>query len=335
MVVMVLFDRSRRGRRRARPVDGERATPTPSGRPGAAPDPVLPALSRDGATALTRLVRESFVGHGVETVPDGHGALVAMDGRRYGLTDLSMTVAPEPTSRWPGLVDRHVTGLMTSSRQTGPVSLDEVRTQLYPRLRWAEDLPHPVPSYAPRPLPGVAELAAVDYPSHVSELLSDETVERIGGWPVAREVAMANLRALPAMHRDTIRADDARSDSDVHVLTTDDFFGPSRVLVLAETLAGIGIERPSYGVLVAVPNRHLLALHPLAGPGVVAALQVLARISTGEHEKPGAVSRHVYYVPATGAAAQQVTSFADDGTLSINVSGPLAEAFVALGLLEG
>ena len=105
---------------------------------------------------------------------------------------------------------------------------------------------------------------------------------------------------------------------------------------LAETLAGIGIERPSYGVLVAVPNRHLLALHPLEGPGVVAALQVLARISTGEHdEKPGALSRHVYYVPATGAPAQQVTTFADDGTLSINVSGALAEAFAALGLLEG
>lgn len=297
---------------------------------------MLPALSRDGAKALTRLVRECFVRHGVETVPDGRGALVAMDGRRYGLTDLSMTVAPEPASRWPGLVDRHVTGLMVSSAQVGPLSLDEVRTQLYPRLRWAEDLPHPAPSYAPRPLPGVAELAAVDYPSHVSELLSDETVERIGGWPAAREVAMANLRALPAMHRDTVRADDARTDSDVHVLTTDDFFGPSRVLVLAETLAGIGIERPSYGVLLAVPNRHLLALHPLEGPGVVAALQVLARISTGEHdEKPGALSRHVYYVPASGAAAQQVTSFAADGTLSINVSGALAEAFTALGLLEG
>lgn len=296
---------------------------------------MLPALSRDGATALTRLVRECFVSHGVEAVPDGRGALVAMDGRRYGLADLSMTVAPEPTSRWPGLVDRHVTGLLASSAQVGPLSLDEVRTQLYPRLRWVEDLPHAAPSYAPRPLPGVAELAAVDHPSHVTELLSDETVGRIGGWPVARKVAMANLRALPAMHHDTVRSDEARADSDVHVLTTDDFFGPSRVLVLAETLAGLGIERPSYGVLLAVPNRHLLALHPLEGPGVVAALQVLARISTGEHEKPGALSRHVYYVPATGAAAQQVTSFADDGTLSINVSGALGEAFSALGLLEG
>ncbi len=212
----------------------------------------------------------------------------------------------------------------------------EVRAHLYPRLRWVADLPEAAPSYASRPLPGVVELAAIDHPTHVTDLLSDEAVERIGGWPAAREAAMANLRALPALHQDTIRADPDRDDSAVHVLTTDDVFGPSRVLVLAEVLATLGIERPSHGLLVAVPNQQLLALHPVAGPGVVAALQLLARVSTGEHERhPGALSRHVYYVPATGAAAEQVTSFAENGTLTIRVEGALAGAFAALGLLDG
>ena len=149
-----------------------------------------------------------------------------------------------------------------------------MRTQVYPRLRWAGDLPDPPPSYPFRPLPGVVELAAIDYPSHVAELLGDEAVERLGGWPSIREAAMTNLRALAPMHQDTIDADPEREDAAVHVLTTDDFFGPSRVLILPEVLAGIGIERPSHGVLVAVPNRHLLAAHVLTGPGVVAALQV-------------------------------------------------------------
>lgn len=218
----------------------------------------------------------------------------------------------------------------------GPDGLDEVRAHLYPRLRWAAGLPETVPSYAARPLPGVVELAAVDYPTHVADLLRDEAVERIGGWPAARAAAMANLRSLPAMHQDTIRADPDRDDSVVHVLTTDDVFGPSRLLILAEVLAALDTAGSSHGVLVAVPNHHFLAVHPVSGGGVVAALQVLARISTGEHDQhPGALSRHVYFVPSSGAGAEQVTSFAEDGTLTIRVRGALAGAFAALGLLNG
>lgn len=296
----------------------------------------LPAVSRNDAIALTRLARDAFLSRGVETIGDGQGALVAMDGRHYGLTNLAAAVAHEPRPAWGGLVEQHVAGLLDSHDVPEPQSLDEVRSQVYPRLRWAEDLPDPAPSYPSRPLPGVAELLAIDYPNHVAELLSDEAVDRLGGWPVVREVALGNLRALPAMHQDTLRADQERVDSDVHVLTTEDFFGPSRVLILAEVLAGVGIERPSHGVLVAVPNRHLLAVHALTGHGVVAALQLLARISTGEHDnQAGAVSRHVYYLPASDGAAEQITTFAEDGTLSINVRGALADAFLALGLLEG
>jgi hypothetical protein len=296
-------------------------------------DAVLPALTRVGAAELTRLARETFAAHGVETVADGRGALVAVDGRVHGLANLSATVAPEPRTAWPALIERHVAGLVASEGVAPPLSLDDVRHRVYPRLRWAGDLPHPAPTYPPQPLPGVVELAAIDHPDHVAELLSDEAVERLGGWPAAREVAMTNLRALPPMHHDTVRADPQRDDASVHVLTTDDFFGPSRLLVLPELLPSLGIERPSHGVLVVVPNRHLLAVHALAGPGVVAALQVLARIGTGEHDTPGAVSRHVYYLSADGAPAQQVTSVSDDGTLSVTVDGALAAAFVALGLL--
>lgn len=322
---MGLFDR----RRRARPEPTERRWAPQD------PDPVLPILSREAAAVLERLAREAWLAQGVETVPDGAGALVAMDGRVYGLSNLAATLAPESQGTWPELVRRHVAGLVDSHATPTPLSLDEVRTQVYPRLRDRADLREP-PSYADSPLPGLLELAAIDYPTHVTDLLSDESVDTLGGWEATREAAMINLRGLPMMHQDIVRADPERDDSDVHVLTSEDYFGPSRVLILAEVLAGIGIERPSHGVLVAVPNRHLLAAHVLAGPGVVAALQVLARISTGEHDhQPGAVSRHIYYVPSDGAPAQQVTSFADDGTLSIDVEGALAGAFAALGLLEG
>lgn len=225
-------------------------------------------------------------------------------------------------------------GVVEAPEVAHAAALEEVRSHLYPRLRWAPDLPGPVPSYAARPLPGVVELASVDHPTHVTDLLSNEAVERIGGWPTARRVAMANLRALPALHQDTIHAARGRDDSVVHVLTSSDHFGASRVLVLPEVLEMLRLEPPPHGVLVAVPNHQLLALHPVVGPGAVAALQLLARISTGEHDQhPGPVSRHVYFVPASGAGAEQVTSFGDDGTLTVEVAGALAGAFAALGLI--
>ncbi|MGA8848167.1 MAG: hypothetical protein WB471_16250, partial [Nocardioides sp.] len=238
----------------------------------------------------------------------------------------AVVAEPDPT-RGPGVVEAPMVG--------HAAALEEVRIHLYPRLRWAADLPGPVPSYAARPLPGVVELAAIDHPTHVTDLLSNEGVEQLGGWPTARRTAMANLRALPALHQDAIHAAPGRDDSVVHVLTSSDHFGASRVLMLPEVLEELGLEPPAHGVLVAVPNHQLLALHPVVGAGTVAALQLLVRISTGEHDRhPGPLSRHVYFVPASGAGAERVTSFGDDGTLTVEVAGALAEAFAALGILS-
>lgn len=299
------------------------------------PDPTLAVLSRGDAVTIDRLAREAFARRGVEVTSDGAGLLTAMDGRSYGLSNLSARAAGESRTGWPGLVTGHVEGLLASHDIPEPQSLDEVRTQVYPRLRWAEDLPH-LPSYVAPVLPGVIELAAIDYPSHVAELIGDEAVERLGGWPAVRAQGVANLLVLEPMHHQTLQGDPERDDADVHVLTSDDFFGPSRLLVLDEVMAGLGIPASPLGVLLAVPNRHLLVVHPLAGHGVVGAIQLIARISAGEcGSQPGAISPHVYFRPATGAMPEQVTQVDDDGTVSIQVDGALAEAFGALGLLEG
>ncbi|MFB9314095.1 hypothetical protein [Nocardioides plantarum] len=321
---MALFGRRKR--------DADR--PARPDRP-ADPDPALPILSRDDATALDRMTREAFAQRGVEVTSDGSGQLRAMDGQTYGLSNLAAQVAREPRSAWTGLVAAHVGGMLASQEVPEPQSLDEVRSQVYPRLRWEADLPER-PSYAENPLPGIVELAAVDYPTHVAELLDDLAVERLGGWAAIRAQGIVNLRSLEPMHRQTITADPERHDADLHLLVSDDFFGPSRVLVLDEVMAGLGIEAGPHGVLLAVPNRHLLALHPLGGVGVVAAMRLLAEIGTGEYEgQPGALSPHVYFRPASGGPIEQVTRVEEDGTVVIAVDGALADAFAGLGLLDG
>jgi hypothetical protein len=211
--------------------------------------------------------------------------------------------------------------------------LDAARELLLVKLRAVEDLPDPRPRYAPEVLPGVLAVAALDYPTHVSELLADERLDELGGWEAVREVAWANLRRLPAPHHQELQGDAGSDDSSVHVLTTDDFFGASRLLLVEELLAGLGVERPPHGVLLTVPHRHLLAVHVLRGPGVVAAVDVLVRLAAGEHAgRPGPVSPHVYFRAADGRT-QQVTHLEPDGTTAVRVDGAFAEAFAALGLL--
>jgi hypothetical protein len=300
--------------------------------PPADPDPVLPVLSRDDAARLVAMTREVFAEHGRETVPDGLGALVGQ-GHVHGLANLAATLSLVPRRDWPDVVRRHVATMLQAHDTVEPGDLDQARDLLLVKLRAVADVPPPLPRYAPQVLPGVLAVAALDYPTHVSELLADERVDGLGGWEAVREVAWANLRRLPTPQRQDVHGDPDDASSVVHVLTTDDFFGASRVLLLDELLAGFGVERPSHGVLLVVPNRHLLALHVLAGRGVVAAVDVLVRLAAAEHAgRPGPVSPEVFFRAADGRV-QQVTSTQDDGTTAVRVEGPLAEAFAALGLL--
>ena len=134
-------------------------------------------------------------------------------------------------------------------------------------------------------------------------------------------MAWSNLRRLPAPARQDLHGDPDRQDGTVHVFTSEDFFGASRLLLLDELLAGPGVERPAHGVLLVVPNRHLLAVHVLRGPGVVAAVDVLVRMAAGEHAgRPGPVSPHVYFRAADGRT-QQVTGVEDDGSTAVRVEG--------------
>ncbi len=313
--------------------DRQQVDGLPSG-PPTDPDPVFPVLSREDAATLVHLARQTFAEHGRETVPDGSGALDG-DGQVHGLANLAATLSTVPRGRWSAMVRQHVATMMRANDTVDPTTLEQARAILLPKIRMVQDIPAPVPDYAPEVLPGVLAVAALDYPTHVSELLADARIEELGGWDAVREVAWQNLRQLPAPARQDVAADPERDDATVHVLTSTDFFGASRVLVLDEVLAGMGIERPSHGVLVCVPNRHLLALHVLRGVGVVAAMNVMVQLARGECDgRPGPVSPHVYYRAVDGQTQQVTRVDPEQGSIAVEVTGPLQEAFVGLGLIQ-
>ena len=298
------------------------------------PDDHLKPLTVGDARDLTELARAAFAAEGTEVVPDGQGALVG-DHRTFGLTNLAAMAAQHPRRRWSGLAKRHARGILaahaTDAAATDPES---VRSQVLVKLRPVEDVGR-VASYAPEILPGILLLVAIDHPDHVRELFSDEAVDELGGWDELRDVAIHNLRRLGPPDHEVIQADPERPDSVVHLFGSDDFFGAARLAILPEVLAGVGIERPSHGALVAVPNRHLLLVHPLEGPGVVPAVQMMVRLATSEfHGHTGPVSPQVFYRSAEGQVQQVTVQDEDEGTVAVQVAGPFAEAFDALGLTQ-
>lgn len=294
-----------------------------------APDPYLTPLTVPQAAHLRALARSAFADLGLETVPEG-GVLRLADGRTLGLTNLARTVAAEPGVRWAALVSRHARVMLASFEVRPPESLDAVRDTLFLRVLAAGDLPS---RGGVRPFGAdLVQAAAVDHPDHVATLMEAEPIDRLGGWDVVAQAARANLVGLRA--EQTRRWVDETTGAEV-LLSMGGFFHASRLLVLAAALAqDFGVEQPPHGVLVAVPNRHLLGAHVLVGVDeALVALQRLAALAEREHQAaPGPLSPNVYFW--RDGAVSQVTRLGSDGRLVVDATGAFGQAMTEIGLSE-
>ncbi|WP_265523530.1 hypothetical protein [Oerskovia flava] len=301
-------------------------------------DAALSPLSAADADVVVSWAVEAFRAAGVPTAYDGAGALVASDGRTFGLTNLAALLGRLRRSHWRRAVRRHVRTIVVAQSLVPPRTLDEIREIVLPRLVPTGELstePARPPSYAPTAGPDLAVLAALDYPTHVATMSADDALEPFGGWAAVRPYAEANLRRLPPPEHRAVDADPGRPDAVVHVFASDDFHGASRLLLLDEVLAThVGVESPAHGVLFAVPHRHLLAAHVVEGTGVLRAVGLLARLARSEHaDAPGPVSPHVYYKGPDGVV-ETVTRTGDEGEVVVDSTGSLGTALRAVGVFD-
>jgi len=176
---------------------------------------------------------------------------------------------------------------------------------------------------------GLVGLASIDHPEHVETLAGSHDIALLGGWSGIREAAMANLARL--------RADDVvplgdDTQSQVH-LSVGGFFNASRVFTMNQLLReDFLIELPAHGVLFVVPNRHLVAVHPISGIGMVHATTTLIRVAQGEYDVPGSISPHVWFW--RDGEVQQVTRPAEESTVELHVEGMLEQVMREVGLIE-
>nr|WP_234378768.1 immunity 49 family protein [Streptomyces sp. FXJ1.172]WEO94272.1 immunity 49 family protein [Streptomyces sp. FXJ1.172] len=277
-------------------------------KPEDTPDSGLPMLTTAQASHLRALA-----------------AAYARDGHDHPLANLAYACRDVPQERWPDLVAAHFARLREASR--GGESAEELLQGVHARLLPAGSLTPQLAEamrYARVVADGLVFAYALDGPTSV-RILTDDDVERAGLENLGR-AAYANLMRVPVKHDEVPAEQRAR----MHSLYGDSPFVASKALFLSEVARQVtGEPLPDAGALVVVPNRHLLAYHPITDGSVVDAVNDLASYALGAHEDgPGALSPRVYWWHRGGLTSLTVI---DHGTRTFSLRPPPH----LLGMMKG
>lgn len=269
------------------------STPAMSTRPGAPapvaprrPDPDWPFLSADQGARIREETRAAVARLGVATTV--RGPILFVDGTdwEFPLDNLARNCHQAPESAWAGIIETHAATAASIGRGDRE---DESAGRPILRLL-ADDTVEWEIRYARHVADGLIELIGLDLPDRV-RLLNDDDV---AGTDLTRTRATArtNLIAEPVQYQ-RIEQDGAV----LHRVYGDSMFVASKALVLPELMrAELGTEPPRDGVLVAVPGRHELVLHPLLDATAVPALNNLVMYARSEYDEcPGPLSPYVHW----------------------------------------
>ena len=293
------------------------------------PDSALPMFTVEQAARFVAAARRAFAEAGIETLPVDGRTLIA-GGTSVYLDTIASHAAQIPERKWPQLLARHARAIAPALDGTGeaaPVHDDQIHLRILDRrtapteIEVWEDV--------------VGDLVAVlgiDYPDRVETAMSAQAVDDLGGWASVREKGLRNLRALAA--EDTW-VHPVASGGTIHV-SSGGYFHASRLLVLANVLAAdFKLELPTHGVLVAVPNRSVIAVLPVVAGEVVGALNALLELVADHAREPGGLSDDVFFW--RDGIFEQVTRRPEGGgnTVSIMATGMFGQTLTELGMMGG
>jgi hypothetical protein len=294
------------------------------------PDTVLPFLTRAAADRLRREFAAAFAEQGLEVTvyPDR-----VVDGaeRSFGLYNLAAACGQDERGEkaWPRLVREHVSAILAGV--DGPdeleqLSTEQVRKQVYPRLYDRAGMPPGMrPGYAVDFTDGIVEVLNLDLPETVA-LLTDRHVDLHGGRAALRTAGLRNLlTVLPELQVQELEAIGGHftlaSGSSVFTATT--------ALVMPELLARLGIAEVPHGVLVCMPHRAQIAVHPLVDATAIPSLKAMIGFALGGfNEGAGPLSPHVYWWHL--GSFEQVTSPDTEGAVSARISPGFQAALEAV-----
>ena len=236
----------------------------------------------------------------------------------FGLINLAQVCHGTQRRRWPTIIRGHFEGMARTAGALAEFDEDFVKAAPILKARFQPADPPPgiggefsgvAAGQQPirRPFAeGLSLAVTLDLPDAVVGVTED----RRSRWDVEDDelftIALANVRVEGPPARETVRLADG---TPIITLESHSFFTTTWVQWLEEAASAV---MPDAGALVAVPNRHLLMVHPLEDAGVVKAVQHLITLTRRFHDQgPGALSRHLYWW-RDGALAWLPASVDDD-----------------------
>jgi hypothetical protein len=285
----------------------------------AAPDETFEFLTRRQAARVRELAQQGYAELGVETVI-GPDHLVGADGTVYGLANLMAAClnADRGERSWPALVRRHCHSLVQAMADTVDATelpVEEVLERVYLRVVGVSTLPDEWRDryrYGRLITDELVELLFLDSPQSLRSLRQEE-VDAFGA-DVLRQAGLENLLREPV---DAVESFDCGEGAVASVVLGGSVYTASRILALPDLLRRVYGER-SYpdGVVVGVPFRHQVVLHPVDSRAVVPAIQRMADfVHAGFADGVGSVSPYLFWW--WGGQLRQLTFPGEDGGLLV------------------
>lgn len=289
----------------------------------ATPDQAFPFLTVDEAQEVRRLAAQAFASAGREAViHDDH--LAAADGAVYGLWNVAAACKATGKRRaWPAVVAAHVDSLVNVPAGAAERSVEDLLAHAVLRVYGSDTVPlepRDTLTHAREIADGLLEVVVLDTPTTVMMLL-DEDVERCG----RPELWAAGLEHLVAEPLGDVEQLDLPGGGSVQLVEGESVYTASKVLVLPDVLRQVYGDR-AYpdGILVAMPDRHHLLLHPVDDASVLPALQGTASMVAEFYGSAvGGVSPSVYWW--RDGAIERLSSVDDEGHLRIDVRESFGE----------
>ncbi len=250
------------------------------------------------AAAVEAAARRHGAGDdGLATMSRGFVTLPASAGEctQRGLVNIAATCGQAPMSAWTGLVDRHFASIAAAEEQLAErmnCSLEDARPRLRSRILSADAAD--ADWYVSRHLADdLVEALNLRWPESVTNV-SPRDVER---WDADVDALFAlgreNLAAGPPPKRREIRLRDGRR---VLEFSGDSSLTASRLLHLELLL-----DLPTYGALVVVPNRHLLAVAPIEAAEDLLSAGELLTFARDHVDGPGPLTDSLYWWSGPGS----------------------------------
>lgn len=240
-------------------------------------------LEPDQQQLLVRCVIDDLTARGLDPRAKGDAIEIQRQGSpmTLGLDNVAQLCLQEPPGRWADVVHRHFDhlplGVSSKPASFGAIR-DSLRVRLYPAdIQMGNTVRTSV-------TPKLIAIVVIDSPTSVQGL----SVDDLKGWGVSEDESYAV--ALERTFLEPMPAREEFRDASGHgftVLHGEGFYTASHVLHLSHVVDDL----PSSGAIVAIPSRHVFAVHPLRTVAAAnIAIAAMLRFAADWHQRgPGSV----------------------------------------------